>query len=48
VEHIKKLLSFPSFLGMEVSGVVDALGSNVTNLSIGDRVAVFGGHGGLG
>jgi NADPH2:quinone reductase len=32
---------------MEVSGVVEALGSNVTNLSIGDRVAVFGGHGGL-
>ena len=29
------------------SGVVDALGSNVTNLSLGDRVAVFGGHGGL-
>ena len=37
----------PFVLGMEVSGVVDALGSNVTNLSIGDRVAVFGGHGGL-
>ena len=37
----------PFVLGMEVSGVVDALGSDVTNLSIGDRVAVFGGHGGL-
>ena len=37
----------PFVLGMEVSGVVDALGSNFTNLSIGDRVAVFGGHGGL-
>ena len=37
----------PFVLGMEVSGVVEALGSNVTTLSIGDRVAVFGGHGGL-
>ena len=37
----------PFVLGMEVSGVVDALGSNVTNFSIGDRVAVFGGQGGL-
>ena len=33
--------------GMEVAGVVDALGSDVANLSIGDRVAVFGGQGGL-
>jgi NADPH2:quinone reductase len=37
----------PFVLGMEVSGVVDALGSNVTNFSIGDRVAVFSGQGGL-
>ena len=37
----------PFILGMEVSGVVDALGSNVTSFSIGDRVAVFGGQGGL-
>jgi len=37
----------PFVLGMEVSGVVDALGSNVNNFSIGDRVAVFGGQGGL-
>ena len=37
----------PFVLGMEVSGVVDVLGSNVTNFSIGDRVAVFGGQGGL-
>ena len=37
----------PFVLGMEVSGIVDAIGSNVTNLSIGDRVAVFGGQGGL-
>ena len=39
--------ALPFVLGMEVSGVVDALGSNVTNFSIGDRVAVFGGQGGL-
>ncbi len=37
----------PFVLGMEVSGVVDALGSNVNKFAIGDRVAVFGGHGGL-
>ena len=37
----------PFVLGMEVSGLVDVLGSNVTNFSIGDRVAVFGGQGGL-
>ncbi|MFL2794052.1 MAG: NADPH:quinone oxidoreductase family protein [Paracoccaceae bacterium] len=37
----------PFVLGMEVSGVVDVLGSNVTNFSVGDRVAVFGGQGGL-
>ena len=28
----------PFVLGMEVSGVVDALGSNVTNFSIGDEL----------
>ena len=37
----------PFVLGMEVSGVVDVLGSNITNFSVGDRVAVFGGQGGL-
>lgn len=37
----------PFIGGMEVAGVVDALGSDVANLSIGDRVAVFGGQGGL-
>lgn len=33
--------------GMEVAGVVDALGDDVSGLSVGDRVAVFGGQGGL-
>jgi len=37
----------PFVLGMEVSGVVDVLGSNVTDFSVGDAVAVFGGQGGL-
>ncbi|WP_299788891.1 NADPH:quinone oxidoreductase family protein [uncultured Marivita sp.] len=39
--------SLPFTLGMEVSGIVDALGSDVTGLAPGDRVAVFGGQGGL-
>ena len=43
----QEMPELPFVLGMEVSGVVDALGSNVTNFSIGDRVAVFGGQGGL-
>lgn len=33
--------------GLEVAGEIDALGSEVTGLSVGDRVAVFGGQGGL-
>lgn len=37
----------PFALGMEVAGTVDALGDGVSGLSVGDRVAVFGGHGGL-
>ncbi|MEM6728504.1 MAG: NADPH:quinone oxidoreductase family protein [Pseudomonadota bacterium] len=37
----------PFTLGMEVAGRVDALGDGVTGLSVGDRVAYFGGHGGL-
>ncbi len=32
-------LSLPSGIGMEAAGVVEAAGSNVTELSIGDRVA---------
>lgn len=37
----------PFTLGMEVSGVVRELGDGVTSLSVGDRVVVFGGTGGL-
>lgn len=37
----------PFTLGMEVAGVVDALGAGVSGLAVGDRVAVFGGQGGL-
>lgn len=37
----------PFTLGMEVAGVVDALGDGVTHLKPGQRVAVFAGSGGL-
>ena len=37
----------PVTLGMELSGVIDALGEGVTGLAEGDRVAVFAGSGGL-
>jgi len=37
----------PYTLGMEPAGVVDALGTDVSNLKVGDRVAVYHGHGGL-
>ena len=37
----------PFTLGMEVAGTVDALGDGVTGWTTGDRVAVFGGQGGL-
>lgn len=33
--------------GLEVAGTIETLGEGVTGLSVGDRVAVFGGHGGL-
>jgi NADPH2:quinone reductase len=37
----------PFVLGMEVAGRIDALGPGVVGLAPGDRVAVFGGSGGL-
>lgn len=37
----------PFTLGMEIAGVVDALGEGVTGLSVGTRVGAFGGRGGL-
>ena len=37
----------PFTLGMEISGVITALGSEVSGFSLGDRVAVFCGQGGL-
>ena len=37
----------PFTLGMEVAGEIDAVGDSVKGFQIGDRVAVFGGQGGL-
>jgi len=37
----------PFTLGMEVAGTIEALGTDVTDFAVGDRVAVFGGQGGL-
>lgn len=39
--------ALPFTLGMEVAGVVDTVGANVDGFKPGDRVAVFGGKGGL-
>ncbi|MCC1493683.1 NADPH:quinone oxidoreductase family protein [Cognatishimia sp. F0-27] len=39
--------ALPFTLGMEVAGVVDAVGAEVSGFVPGDRVAVFGGQGGL-
>ncbi|GGG63313.1 NADPH:quinone oxidoreductase [Salipiger pallidus] len=39
--------ALPFTLGMEVAGTVESLGDGVSGLSRGDRVAVFGGQGGL-
>ncbi len=39
--------ALPFTLGMELAGVVEALGDSVSGLKTGDRVAVFYGHGGL-
>ncbi len=38
---------YPFTMGMELAGVVDALGAGVTEFKLGERVAVFAGHGGL-
>ncbi|MCT4607964.1 MAG: NADPH:quinone oxidoreductase family protein [Pelagimonas sp.] len=39
--------ALPFVLGMEISGLVDEVGDGVTEFAPGDRVAVFGGQGGL-
>lgn len=39
--------ALPFVPGMEVAGVVEALGPGVTTLHLGQRVAAFAGHGGL-
>ncbi|EEE37083.1 oxidoreductase, zinc-binding dehydrogenase family [Rhodobacteraceae bacterium KLH11] len=37
----------PFTLGMEIAGIVDKIGNNVSHLKPGDRVAVYSGQGGL-
>ncbi|WP_209504615.1 MULTISPECIES: NADPH:quinone oxidoreductase family protein [unclassified Ruegeria] len=37
----------PFTLGMEIAGVVDAIGPDVSTLKLGDRIAVYSGQGGL-
>lgn len=37
----------PITLGMEVAGIVDAIGPDTEGPAVGTRVALFGGHGGL-
>ena len=37
----------PFTLGMEIAGVVDAIGPGVSTLKLGDRIAVYSGQGGL-
>lgn len=39
--------ALPFTLGMEIAGVVDALGEGVTSPAVGSRVAVFEGSGGM-
>lgn len=39
--------ALPFVMGMEVAGTVDALGTGVTGLTLGQRVAGFAGQGGL-
>ncbi|MDA7425389.1 NADPH:quinone oxidoreductase family protein [Thalassococcus lentus] len=39
--------ALPFVMGMEVAGTIDAVGDGVSGFAPGDRVAVFGGQGGL-
>lgn len=39
--------ALPFVMGMEVAGVIDALGEGVRGLAVGQRVAAFAGQGGL-
>ncbi len=39
--------STPFTLGMEIAGIVDKVGTNVSHLKAGDRIAVYSGQGGL-
>lgn len=39
-------LTYPRFIGHEVSGVVEAIGAGVTDVEMGDRVAVYAEGGG--
>jgi len=39
--------ALPFTLGMEVAGTIDAMAEDVSGFAIGERVAVFGGQGGL-
>lgn len=37
---IQSLITFPQIMGHEPVGIIESIGSNVTNLKIGDRVAI--------
>ena len=39
--------SLPFTIGMEICGTVEAVGNDISNFSIGDRVATYSGFGGL-
>ena len=39
--------SLPFTIGMEICGTIEAIGSDISNFSIGDRVATYSGFGGL-
>ncbi|MEM8554450.1 MAG: NADPH:quinone oxidoreductase family protein [Pseudomonadota bacterium] len=41
------LPALPTTLGLELAGIVEATGDCVKNLHVGQRVAVYSGHGGL-